>query len=150
MGQSLYLREIEGREEGAPPPVSLGTERRNGDFVRTLIEAGQITACHDLSDGGLLVALAEMALAGDLGADITLPDGINPTGFLFGEDQARYLVVTDNPQQVVDAARDTGVPATALGVCRGGEIVIADLGSIALSELREAHESWMPAFMTGT
>ena len=91
-----------------------------------------------------------MALAGDLGADITLPDGINPTGFLFGEDQARYLVVTDNPQQVVDAARDTGVPATALGVCRGGEIVIADLGSIALSELREAHESWMPAFMTGT
>ncbi|MEQ8504858.1 MAG: phosphoribosylformylglycinamidine synthase subunit PurL [Rhodospirillales bacterium] len=150
LGQSLYLREIEGREEGAPPPVSLGTERRNGDFVRTLIEAGQITACHDLSDGGLLVALAEMALAGDLGADITLPDGINPTGFLFGEDQARYLVVTDNPQQVVDAARDTGVPATALGVCRGGEIVIADLGSIALSELREAHESWMPAFMTGT
>ncbi|MDQ4061470.1 MAG: phosphoribosylformylglycinamidine synthase subunit PurL, partial [Pseudomonadota bacterium] len=53
LGQSLYLREILGREDGAPPPVDLGAELRNGDFVRGLIEAGRVTACHDLSDGGL-------------------------------------------------------------------------------------------------
>ena len=69
LGCSLYLREICGREEGAPPPVDLATERRNGELIRTLCERGLIEACHDLSDGGLLVALAEMALASGIGAD---------------------------------------------------------------------------------
>ena len=64
LGCSLYLREILGREEGPPPPVDLAAERRIGDFVRGRIEAGELTACHDLADGGLLVAVAEMALAG--------------------------------------------------------------------------------------
>src|SRR5436190_3842485 len=67
LGASLYLREIEGREDGAPPPVDLAAERRNGDFVRAMIAAGHVAACHDVSDGGLLVAIAEMAMAGDRG-----------------------------------------------------------------------------------
>ena len=91
LGCSLYLREILGREEGPPPPVDLAAERRIGDFVRGRIEAGELTACHDLADGGLLVALAEMALAGRIGAEITLPRDIPAHGFCFGEDQARYL-----------------------------------------------------------
>src|SRR5690606_5454207 len=63
LGQSLYLRELLGREEGAPPPVDLAAERRNGDFVRDEILAGKVKACHDISDGGLAVAVAEMCLA---------------------------------------------------------------------------------------
>ncbi|CAK0768495.1 Phosphoribosylformylglycinamidine synthase subunit PurL [uncultured Gammaproteobacteria bacterium] len=89
LGQSLFLREIHGREEGHVPPVELAVERRNGDFVRAQIEQRRITACHDLADGGLLVALAEMALAGKRGATITLPEGVDPVGYLFGEDQSR-------------------------------------------------------------
>ncbi len=147
LGQSLYLREIEGRETGSPPPVNLGAERRTGDFVRSLIEAGQITACHDLSDGGLLVALTEMALSGDLGARITLPDGVNATAFLFGEDQGRYLVTTSDAAQIAAAARDTGVPALVLGTCSGREITVEGHGAIALADLRTVHESWMPAYM---
>ena len=65
LGASLYLREIEGREDGPPPPVDLAAERRNGDFVRGLIERRLVAACHDVSDGGLLVAIAEMAMAGE-------------------------------------------------------------------------------------
>ncbi|HBC09646.1 MAG TPA: phosphoribosylformylglycinamidine synthase II, partial [Rhodospirillaceae bacterium] len=121
--------------------------RRTGDFVRSLIEAGQITACHDLSDGGLLVALAEMALSGDLGAQITLPDGVHATAFLFGEDQARYLVTTGDAAQLATAARDTGVPALVLGTCGGGEIAVDGHGGISLVDLRTIHEGWMPAFM---
>jgi phosphoribosylformylglycinamidine synthase len=147
LGQSLYLREIEGREEGAPPPVNLGTERRTGDFVRSLIEGGQISACHDLSDGGLLVALAEMAMAGDMGAKISLPAGVDPVSFLFGEDQARYLVTTEYSDQLASAARDTGVPATVLGVCDGDRIEIDGFGGISVQELRGIHESWMPDYM---
>ncbi len=56
--------DILGREEGAPPPVDLAAERRNGEFVLSLIRAGRLSAAHDLSDGGLAVALAEMAIAG--------------------------------------------------------------------------------------
>ena len=68
LGQSLYLRDVCGREEGAPPPVDLVEERENGDFVRALIGDGLVTAAHDISDGGLLVALAEMAMASGIGA----------------------------------------------------------------------------------
>ena len=92
LGQSIYLREIEGREEGAAPPVDLAAEKKHGDFVRGLIEAGRVDTVHDVSDGGLLVAVAEMALKGGIGADIgqaSLPDAIP---FFFGEDQARYVI----------------------------------------------------------
>ena len=95
LGQSLYLREICGREEGAPPPVDLMAERRTGDFVRGLIDERLVTAVHDMSDGGLLVAIAEMAMASGIGAKVYGPPAfLTEHGFWFGEDQARY-VVTD-------------------------------------------------------
>ncbi len=68
LGQSAYLRDVLGREEGAPPPVDLARECRHGDFVRSLINHGQVSAVHDISDGGLAAAVIEMALAGNLGA----------------------------------------------------------------------------------
>ncbi|MCA3413418.1 MAG: phosphoribosylformylglycinamidine synthase subunit PurL, partial [Roseomonas sp.] len=90
LGQSLWLREIAGREEGAPPPVDLAAERRNGDFARARILAGQVLASHDCADGGLLVAVAEMAMGSGIGAKLTsTPEGIPAHGFWFGEDQAR-------------------------------------------------------------
>jgi phosphoribosylformylglycinamidine synthase len=88
LGQSLYLKEILGREEGAPPPVDLAVERRNGDFVRQLIRSRQVDTVHDCSDGGLGIALAEMAMAGGIGAEIGAPEGVPLHGFLFGETRA--------------------------------------------------------------
>src|SRR5262249_59707209 len=89
LGQSLYLRDVCGREEGAPPPVDLAVEKRNGDFVRGLIGDGVATAVHDLSDRGLAVSLAEMAMASGIGAKL---DAAGDHAFWFGEDQARYVV----------------------------------------------------------
>ena len=86
VGQSLYLREVCGREEGAPPPVDLIAERRAGDFVRGLIDDKFVTAVHDLSDGGLLVAVAEMALASGIGAKV-----YGPPAFLTEHAQERPL-----------------------------------------------------------
>ncbi len=148
LGQSLYLREILGREEGAPPPVDLEVERRNGDFVRGEIAGRRVAACHDLSDGGLLVGLAEMCLAGGTGATVKLPVGANlPHAFLYGEDQGRYLVATDDGGALVAAAQAAGVPALQLGYSGGPDLIVEGLLSIALSELREAHESWLPDYM---
>ncbi|MBV1708015.1 MAG: phosphoribosylformylglycinamidine synthase subunit PurL [Hyphomicrobiales bacterium] len=149
LGQSLYLRDICGLERGAPPPVNLDAERRNGDFVRELIAFGDVSAVHDLADGGLGVALAEMALAGNLGARITvLPEG-ERHGVLFGEDQARYVVTatTANSLRIAKAAGQAGVPLVALGVTGGTALALPDCEPLALARLREAHESWLPAYM---
>src|SRR6202012_3042796 len=102
LGQSLYLREICGREEGAPPPVDLATERRHGEFVRALIRDGVVTAVHDVSDGGLLVALAEMAMASHIGAVLEAADDVAPHAFWFGEDQGRYVLTAKNSGSVLE------------------------------------------------
>ena len=147
LGCSLYLREIHGREDGAPPPVDLTAERQVGDLVRTLIHQGHISACHDLSDGGLAIALAEMCLAGNMGASISLPSHIPPHAFLFGEDQGRYLVATAAAPKVLEAATKSGVTALILGQSGGDSLKLDKMGIISVSELRQAHESWLPGFM---
>ena len=152
LGSSLYLREICGREEGLPPPVDLALERLNGEFVRDLIARGWVAACHDLADGGLYVALAEMVLASRLGADLALPEGCDtPAGWLFGEEQARYLlaIAPDRLGPVLELARTRGVLARRIGTT-GGDALTLDGGSaISLDELAEIHEAWLPAFMAG-
>jgi phosphoribosylformylglycinamidine synthase len=150
LGASLYLREIEGREEGAPPPVDLAAERRNGDFVRAQIQAGRIGACHDLSDGGLLVALAEMAMAGGVGAEIAPPPlgaELPLHGFLFGEDQARYVLTTGEPVTVLAAAAAAGVAALPLGTTGGAALTVRGAGAISTGELKRVNEAWLPGFM---
>ena len=144
IGQTLYLREIHGKEIGAPPPVDLAAEKKHGDCVRTLIIDGTINACHDISDGGLLVALAEMALAGNIGAQIDFAPA-DPTAW-FGEDQGCYLVTTSKPDQVLVATQQAGVPAQLIGKV-GGNLLTGTAGKIAIADLRVAHESWLPTFM---
>jgi phosphoribosylformylglycinamidine synthase II len=144
-GASMYLRELGGREDGAPPPVDLGLERKTGDVVRTLIEGGQLKTVHDLSDGGLAAALCEMCLASNVGADLRLEG--TPWVTLFAEDQARYLVALNDPTPVLTACRAAGVPAAILGEA-GGEAIKVEGGlDLPLGQLRTAHEGWMPAFM---
>ena len=113
------MREVMGREDGAPPPVDLAKERKHGDFVRTLINDGTVTAVHDVSDGGLLVAIAEMALPRGIGANIgvaTLPDAIP---FWFGEDQARYVIAAPfaEAEKIVKEARAALITVTELEAC---------------------------------
>jgi len=151
LGQSVYLREVEGREEGACPPVDLALEKKNGDFVRTIIEGGHSDTVHDVSDGGLLVAIAEMAMASGMGATIALPQGVEPIAFLFGEDQARYVMAC--PAHVaattVELAARNGVVATRIGIAGGDKIIVEGIGAIALDRLKKAHEGWLPNYMAG-
>ena len=150
LGQSLYLRDICGREEGAPPPVDLVVEKRNGDFVRSAILAGTATAAHDLSDGGLAVALAEMAMASGIGAscEAKLEAG---HAFWFGEDQARYLITVEAAQAgaVLARAKAAGVPARRLGLTGGDALTLPGERPILVTILREGFEAWLPAYMAG-
>jgi len=150
IGQSVYMREILGREDGAPPPVDLGRERRHGDFIRKTIRAGKVTAVHDISDGGLAQCLAEMALgSGNLGAEIAL-DAQAPHIALFAEDQARYVVTcpADKAKALVEEAWDAGIAAEQIGeVTAAGGLIVWPGASISQEELRNAHEGWFPGFM---
>ena len=150
LGSSVYLWLIENREEGAPPPIDLAVERRNGDLVRGLIKGGQVSAVHDLSDGGLGVALAEMAMARDVGVAVSaLPDGVPAHAALFGEDQARYVVATSEPEAVLAAASEAGVPALAIGTTGGSALTLPGGEAISIADLKQAHEGWFPAYMAG-
>ncbi len=149
LGASLYLREILDREDGAPPPVDLAAERRNGDFVRALIREGDTRCVHDLSDGGLILAAAEMALASGTGLALAAPPQIPIHAFLFGEDQARYLIAVDDQAAVMAKAAPAGVAVTRIGEAAGPGLACEGLFRLSLAALREAHEAWMPAFMAG-
>ncbi|WP_235031506.1 AIR synthase related protein, partial [Geminicoccus flavidas] len=149
MGASLWLREIMGREEGAPPPVDLAHEQRNGAFVLQQIQGGTVQACHDVSDGGLAIAVAEMCLASGKGAELRIPQGLAAVGWLFGEEQGRYVLAVEPAalkDLLADAARD-GVIAREIGRVGGDALQVKDLPPISVEELRRAHETWLPGYM---
>ncbi|HUO21144.1 MAG TPA: phosphoribosylformylglycinamidine synthase subunit PurL [Caulobacteraceae bacterium] len=149
LGASLYLREVLGREDGAPPPVDLAAERRNGAFVRGLIASGRCSVAHDLSDGGLIAAAAEMALASGVGVVLNEDTGLPLHAALFGEDQARYLLAVkrDAVSQIVHDAAAAGVVADKIGLAGGLALAVQGVLSLSLDRLRTAHEGWLPAFM---
>ncbi len=148
LGQSLWLREVAGREAGAPPPVDLAAERRNGDFVRAEILAGRVAACHDVSDGGLLVAVAEMALAGAVGAVLAAPPpGVSPHGWWFGEDQGRYVLAVPDSSAILARAAAAEIPALRLGRAAGADLTLDGGVAISLATVRQAHERFFPAWM---
>jgi len=152
-GQSLYLREVCGREEGAPPPVDLAAERRNGDFVRSLIRDGIASTVHDVSDGGLLVALAEMAMASGIGARLAAaPAGLVAHAFWFGEDQARYVVSLAAGAAEAAAARAAAasVAVRRIGTTGGDTLTVPGERPMLVASLRERFEGWLAAYMAGT
>jgi phosphoribosylformylglycinamidine synthase subunit PurL len=150
LGQSLYMQIMLDRSEGAPPPVDLDAERRVGDLVRGLLRSGCVSAVHDVSDGGLLVAIAEMALAGARGVELEqLPAPLPPHALWFGEDQARYVVAAspDQADAIHKAAAVAKVPLRMLGRVGGDAIRLEGEAPLPLAALAVAHEDWLPRFM---
>ncbi len=146
-GRASICANASDRRDGAPPPVDLAAERRVGDFVRGLISSDATRTVHDLSDGGLIVAAAEMALASNIGVVLDATSRAHAHIFLFGEDQGRYLVATREPERIIALAIAAHVNVSEVGVAGGRAFGSKALFSIALDDLRAAHEGWMPAMM---
>jgi phosphoribosylformylglycinamidine synthase len=171
LGQSLWLREIAGREDGPPPPVDLARERQAGEFVRHLVHAGLATAVHDVSDGGLLTAVAEMALASGIGAVVdyatdgyadqrplqAMPKGLpawvdtpnvpSLAEMMFGEDQGRYLVTCPPSINLRELEEAQEVWLLNIGETGGTIIDVDEVARISLADLRAAHEGFFPKLM---
>jgi phosphoribosylformylglycinamidine synthase len=147
MGQSIYLREVHGREDGAPPPVDLSKERRHGDFVRGLIKDGAVTAVHDISDGGLASAVIEMALASEFGATLDAMDHVQ----LYAEDQARYVLTCPAKEaaKLITQAHVKGIDVIRIGTVTTDATFRVGTTALAMSDLRKAHEGWFPEYMAG-
>ncbi|MEP7350744.1 MAG: phosphoribosylformylglycinamidine synthase subunit PurL [Sphingorhabdus sp.] len=154
LGQSLWLREIAGREDGDAPNVDLAAERIIADFVRQLIADRKVNAVHDVADGGVLVAVAEMSLAGKIGCSIDYKTSDwehSDAAMLFGEDQGRYIVTSLPSEAISERAERAGVLAFRIGTVEGDGIAVESPtdASIPLTDLRAAHESffrdWMEA-----
>jgi phosphoribosylformylglycinamidine synthase subunit PurL len=148
LGQSIWLREIAGREEGAPPAVDLTAEKATGDFVRLQILGGNVRACHDISDGGLLVAVAEMCMASGVGARLSAgPRDIPSHAYFFGEDQGRYLVAVADSAAIIRAAEAAGIATVRIGTSGGRDLTLPDGGTISVTTLRAAHAAFFPSWM---
>jgi len=153
LGQSAYMHDIHGRTDGPPPPVDLAHEKKVGDYVRKLIRSGVATAVHDLSDGGLAVGLAEMAMASGIGATVSQLAQGDPIPQFFGEDQGRYLVTVNFPAQsgefeaMLAELKQLGIFAPWIGTTGGSELKLGHARAIPVTELTAAHESWFPTFM---
>jgi phosphoribosylformylglycinamidine synthase len=159
LGRSLWLRECQGREEGDAPPINPDKERWRGAAVRTLIERGAVSAVHDISDGGMAVALAEMALAGKIGATISTNAGrdhheaMTAAELWFGEDQSRYIVVATPGIDIgqVDFEDENMMRCSHrvhLGKT-GGDALALDGAIIPLADLGAAHDSFFKDWMAG-
>ena len=153
VGQSVWLRELHGREEGPPPPVDLAVERRAGELIRALIAEGLVTAVHDCADGGAAVTVAEMALAGNIGMTMpVVPQIPNPAALLFGEDQGRYVVTSRDGAAVRARATAVNLFSVPIGTT-GGDALTFDLidrggpQTVTLADLRAAHEGFFPTLM---
>ena len=147
VGQSLWLDVCHDRRDGPPPGVDLAVERRLGELIRKLTAQGLATAMHDVSDGGALVAIAEMALAGGIGVEVTLPNVPNPAAILFGEDQGRALVTAVDPDAVVAAATAATIFAAPIGRTGGNDLSGPGFNA-SLADLRAAHEGFFPKLMS--
>jgi phosphoribosylformylglycinamidine synthase len=153
VGQSLWLELCHGRREGPPPPVDLAAERRAGECIRKLIAGGLVSAVHDCSDGGAAVAVAEMALAGNIGLEMTVVQEIpNPGAIMFGEDQGRFIVTTSDPDAVRAAANAAQLFTVPIGTTGGDSITFDLVGrggrqTVTLADLRSAHEGFFPRLM---
>ena len=152
LGQSLWLRECHAREDGPPPRVDLELERKAGELIRQGITSGQLTAVHDVSDGGIAVTIAEMALAGGIGAIIDRKQPFDCAHSFFAEDQGVYIVTVEDSalMDFLGAAHAAGVEAEPMGRTGGKRLIFErpkrdDV--VALETLRNAHEGFFPALM---
>ncbi|CAA9543043.1 MAG: Phosphoribosylformylglycinamidine synthase, synthetase subunit [uncultured Sphingosinicella sp.] len=154
LGQSLWLRELHGREDGPPPSADLEAERRASDYVRANIGSGCLTAVHDVSDGGVAVAVAEMALAGNIGALLQPVQPFGIAGSFFAEDQGLY-VATVADSSLLDFLSDAmiaGVAVEPIGRTIASRLIFELKEGdfvLPLTDLRRAHEAFFPRLMGG-
>ena len=142
LGSSKYISIIQSKEEGGTPEINLDTELRNGNFVMDAIKQKLITSAHDVGEGGILVAISEMCMSGNLGITIEIETDF-PHGYFFAEDQSRYLleVSPNNYDECQKLANNNDVHFEKIGIVGGDKISIKNIGDEQVSVLKRSFET---------
>lgn len=149
LGASLFARLIAGKPQGfAPPPVDLDAEKAHGSFVRQVLQSGLATGAHDISDGGMACAAAEIAMASNIGVRMEEPEERNDAQWFFGEDQGRYMMIVPAGKldKFLTMARKENVKVAFAGKVGGDELRLGH-SRMPVSELRRLWESRIPELM---
>ena len=147
LGNSQYLSIVKNKEVGSTPSINLDEELKNGEFIINCIEQKKFEAVHDIGDGGLLIALAEMSIYGKKGVNLDINKS-SLIEYLFGEDQSRYLVEIskDNFEDFILEAEKNSVSVEKIGLTQADQFEIKNIGKIKVDDLIQAHESWFKKF----
>jgi len=143
--QSEFFREVMNFKEGPPPEVNLFNEKNNGLIIKDLISKKFLNSVHDVSSGGILVALSEMCISGNIGIKIKIPiDTISPHEYLFGEDQSRYLIEIseENKDEVSKILEKNSIYYEIIGKTQKDSLELDKNFNIELSDLREMNSFW--------
>jgi len=149
LGGSEFLRTIRGRDEGPCPELDLAAEKRLVDFLAAAATRSLLASAHDVSDGGLAVALCESAFRGELGARVSIAGELRTSAALFGESTGRVLVscAAGNAAAVEALARSAGIPFAVLGAVGGGSVRIEQGGRVRIdAPLDTLKALWSTAF----
>jgi phosphoribosylformylglycinamidine synthase subunit PurL len=152
IGGSEFADAVLGKVTGAPPALDLEAEARLHEFLQECARQDLLASSHDLSDGGLAVALAESAMAGGVGFTVAAPaDGLAPHVALFSESASRILATARDGREgdVEEMAAARGVPITRLGLTGGSRIEFTGLFDVALSDALVVYEGAIPRLMSG-
>ena len=147
--QSLYEKEVYNIENGTPPKIDFKEEKKNGEFVRKLIKKDLIIGCHDVSDGGILICLSEMIINNNIGMQLSIPNNeITDTQWLFGEDQSRYVIISNKRKYIKEMAKDENIYIEELGTVAGDKLSIKDCLEISVKDLIDYNNKWFYNYMS--
>ena len=147
--QSIYAYEIFEDSKGLPPKVDLLMEKKIGDTVRDLVKKLKIDTVHDISDGGLLIALTEMSVSGNIGFDLNVNQNTLDNGFLFGEDQGRYIISVEdkNLSETIEYIEKNNISYSSIGKSCGNKIIIDKNNEADIEEIRDLYENWFENYL---
>ena len=145
LSQSALIYDIIGDKKGPPPQINLKEEKKNGLFVSEIIKRKLVNAVHDVSHGGIIVTIAEMCMASNIGAKITVSgSNTDKIKYLFSEDQARYLIEINkkNLDKIKNIAKTKNVIFNIIGKTQSEIFEVENDFKISIKELRKKNESW--------
>ena len=150
LDQSLFARDVLNEKNGPPPEINLFNEKNNGETILKLIDKKLIKSSHDVSLGGIIIALSKMCIKGKKGATLKKPNYlINEFEYLFGEDQGRYIIEIEknNFKNVTEILEKNSVHYDELGTVNENELVINDKSKVTIDELIKSHTNWLTNYM---
>ena len=145
LSQSALIYDVIGDKEGPPPQINLKEEKKNGLFVSDLIKGKLVNAVHDISHGGIIVTLAEMCMASNIGAKIKVSgSNSDKIKYLFSEDQARYLIEISkkNLEKIKKTASTKNIKINIIGNTQSEILEVENDLKISVKELKTKNESW--------